>query len=286
RLIGKHDRIRTAPERRRQNDAAEPAHGIASPLERKDRRARDPDGRARTTLSRAWLLRELRRLPPGVTGREFIEGSLAASTVSPKRETERLAGDAIEHVGLGDAAERRIQAYSKGMRRRMRLALSLSHQPRVLVLDEPLNGLNPMARADAMALFRGLGREGMHVIVSSHILHEVERVSNRVILLAQGYVVADGPIQEIRGEVTEHPHEMRVRCHNPHRLAAKLSKSASAVEIEYTRTEEDYSPARVTGKPCRFVQRGVAEDGLKLESITPVDDDAFALYRYLVEPEN
>ncbi|MGC4065730.1 MAG: hypothetical protein QM784_13990 [Polyangiaceae bacterium] len=127
----------------------------------------------------------------------------------------------------------------------------------------------------------------MHVIVSSHILHEVERVSNRVILLAQGYVVADGPIQEIRGEVTEHPHQMRVRCHDPHRLAAKLFEERLAVEIEL---HEDGGGllARTRDREafCRFVQRGVAEDGLKLESITPVDDDAFALYRYLVEPEN
>jgi ABC-2 type transport system ATP-binding protein len=224
--------------------------------------------------------------PPGVTGRSFIEDWLRLHGFG-RGEIERLAAEAIDRVGLGDAAHRRIQSYSKGMRQRIRLALALSHQPKVLVLDEPLNGLDPMARADAMALFQGLGGEGMHVIVSSHVLHEVERISDRVILLAQGYVVADGPLQDLRSEVTEHPRQMLVRCSEPHRLAARLFEDRLAVEIQL---HEDgrglLARTRDLDTFCRFVQRNVVADGLELESIAPVDDDAFALYRYLVEPEH
>jgi ABC-2 type transport system ATP-binding protein len=224
--------------------------------------------------------------PPGVTGRSFIECWLGLHGFS-RRQIARLTEEAIERVGLGDAAKRRIQTYSKGMRQRIRLALALSHQPKVLVMDEPLNGLDPMARADAMELFQGLGREGMHVIISSHVLHEIERISDRVILLAQGYVVADGPIQDIRGEMTEHPLQMRIRCKEPNRLAARLFEGGLAVEVKL---HEDgmglLARTRNMDAFCRFVERCVLCDGIELESIKPVDDDAFALYRYLVEPEN
>ena len=128
------------------------------------------------------------------------------------READRAAAEALERVGMTEAADRKVAGYSKGMRQRIRLALALSHRPEVLVLDEPLNGLDPMARAESLALFQGLGREGLHVVVSSHILHEVDRISDHVVLLSHGYVVAEGQIHGVRSEVTEHPMQILVRC--------------------------------------------------------------------------
>ena len=93
-----------------------------------------------------------------------------------------------------EAANRKVAGYSKGMRQRIKLAQSIAHDPRVLVLDEPLNGLDPLVRAETIALFRELASEGRHVIVSSHILHEVDMISDQVILLSNGYVVAEGKI--------------------------------------------------------------------------------------------
>ena len=115
------------------------------------------------------------------------------------------------------AAERPVGAYSKGMRQRIKLAQAIAHDPQVLVLDEPLNGLDPMARAETIALFREWGAEGRHVIVSSHILHEVDQISDQVILLSQGYVVAEGEIQGVRNEVKEQPMQILVRCDRPRR---------------------------------------------------------------------
>jgi ABC-type multidrug transport system ATPase subunit len=108
-----------------------------------------------------------------------------------------LTVESIERVQLGDAARRKIAGYSKGMRQKVRLAQAIAHHPRVLVLDEPLNGLDPMARAESIALFQELGRQGMHLLISSHILDEVDRISDRVVLITGGYLVAEGSIQQV-----------------------------------------------------------------------------------------
>src|SRR5260370_21775195 len=97
------------------------------------------------------------------------------------------------------------------MRKRVKLAQSTVHDPQVIILDEPLNGLDPLARAEAIALFEQWGKAGKHVIVSSHILHEVDRISDQVILLSQGYVVAEGQIQSVRGEGQQQPMQLLVR---------------------------------------------------------------------------
>src|SRR5438552_2637698 len=112
--------------------------------------------------------------PKGVTGYQFIYQSLKLHGIS-NHEAQRLTTEAIERVNMGEAAHRRIAGYSKGMRQRMRLAQSIAHRPTVLVLDEPLNGLDPMARAESIALFQALGKDGLHVIISSHVLHEVDK---------------------------------------------------------------------------------------------------------------
>lgn len=223
--------------------------------------------------------------PRRVTGRSFIAGWLALHGYDHV-EVERLTDEAIERVGLSEAATRRVEGYSKGMRQRIRLALALSHRPTVLVLDEPLNGLDPMARADAIALFQALGREGLHVIISSHILHEVDRLSDQVILMSHGYVVAEGHIHGVRSEVTEHPMQMLLRCSEPHRLAAQLFSHEHVVEAKLhgdgkgllvrTRDVEAF---------YRLVQRIVVAEQLELESVAPADDDALALYQYLIGSE-
>src|SRR5436190_8941855 len=128
--------------------------------------------------------------PPSVTGREFIQDWLRLHGFN-HQETSRLAEDALARVELTEAAGRKIAGYSKGMRQRIRLAQAISHHPTVLILDEPLNGLDPKARAASMALFEALGKEGMHVVISSHILHEVDRISDEVVLISSGYIVAE-----------------------------------------------------------------------------------------------
>ena len=125
-------------------------------------------------------------------------------------EAEALTWKAIERVGLVEAAGRKVAGYSKGMRQRIKLAQAIAHEPAVLVLDEPLNGLDPMARAEVIALFRELADGGLHVIVSSHILHEVDLISDQVVLINGGYVVAEG--DDRRACATRWRRSTRCRC--------------------------------------------------------------------------
>ena len=138
---------------------------------------------------------------------------------------------AIERVGLTEAAGRKVAGYSKGMRQRIKLAQAIAHRPSVLILDEPLNGLDPMARAEVIALFRELADAGLHVIVSSHILHEVDLISDQVVLINGGYVVAEGEIGGVRDEMEEeHPVQVLIRCDRPSLLASRVFEQDHVVE--------------------------------------------------------
>src|SRR5881394_3605557 len=168
--------------------------------------------------------------PRGLTGREFIKSFLMVSGFASK-EADELTTKALERVDLVAAADRRIGAYSKGMRQRVRLAQSIAHQPSVLILDEPLNGLDPMVRAETIALFKQLAADGLHLIISSHILHEVDMMSDRVVLLNNGYVVAEGGIQGVREEMDhEHPVQVLIRCDHPSVLAAQIFQGTDVIE--------------------------------------------------------
>jgi len=223
--------------------------------------------------------------PRGVTGRSFIAGWLSLHGLS-RADAGRLTEEALARVGMTEAADRKVAGYSKGMRQRIRLALALSHRPEVLVLDEPLNGLDPMARAESLALFQGLGHEGLHVVVSSHILHEVDRISDRVVLLSHGYVVAEGALHGMRTEVTDHPIQILVRCPRPHVLAARLFAGDHVVEAKL---HPDGQGLLVRTRDAEAFHRQlnaiVLEERLDLEAVAPADDDVNAVYQYLIGSE-
>jgi ABC-2 type transport system ATP-binding protein len=220
--------------------------------------------------------------PRGVTGRSFLRGWLGLHGLA-RADVRRLADEALERVGMTDAADRKVAAYSKGMRQRIRLALALCHRPEVLVLDEPLNGLDPMARAECLALFQGLAREGLHVVISSHILHEVDRVSDHVVLLSHGYVVAEGRIHEVRTEVTDQPMQILVRCNRPHALASGLFAAEHVVEV---RVHPDGKGLLVRTRDApafhTLLNRIVLETDVELDAVSPADDDVGAVYQYLI----
>jgi ABC-2 type transport system ATP-binding protein len=219
--------------------------------------------------------------PRGVTGRGFLRGWLRLQGLGA--ESDRLAGEALERVGMTEAADRKIAAYSKGMRQRIRLALALSHRPEVLVLDEPLNGLDPMARAESIALFQALGKEGLHLVISSHILHEVDRISDHVVLLSHGYVVAEGPIHDVRTEVTDHPMQILVRCARPHVLAAGLFAAEHVVEVRVHPDGKGVLVRTRDAAAChRLLNRIVLEQQIDLEAVAPADDDVGSVYQYLI----
>jgi ABC-2 type transport system ATP-binding protein len=222
--------------------------------------------------------------PKGLTGYQFVYSYLRLYGYDRAR-SEQLAWAAIDRVGLREAAHRKAAGYSKGMRQRIRLAQSLAHNPRVLVLDEPLNGLDPLVRAETIALFRALAKEGCHVILSSHVLHEVDIISDQVILMSGGYVAAEGNIQSVRSEIEDHPMQILIRCDRPSQLASRFFAEDHVVEV---RLHNDRRGLLVkTRDPDRFylMMNRVALDGFAVESVAPCDDDVNSVYEYLIGTE-
>jgi len=220
--------------------------------------------------------------PRGVTGREFINSFLMVHGYDRRRANE-LSQVALERVSLIEAADRKVAGYSKGMRQRIRLAQAIAHEPAVLILDEPLNGLDPMVRSETIALFRKLASEGLHLIISSHILHEVDMMSDRVVLLNNGYIVAEGNIHGVRDEMEEHPMQILIRCDQPAKLAAYVFAQNHVVEA---RLHDDrgglFVKTRDADRFYLMLNHAVVEGQVNLESVAPVDDDLSAVYQYLI----
>ena len=221
--------------------------------------------------------------PRWATGFTFITTGLLLFGYG-RSEAEEKAWKALERLGLTDAANRKVAAYSKGMRQRVRLAQAIAHDPDLLVLDEPLNGLDPLVRAETIDLFRSWAAEGKHVIISSHVLQEVDVVSDQVVLIANGMIVAEGKIRKVREEIQEHPSQYIVRCRdrNASGVAALLFAEEHITEIKLnddrlgmlvmTRDREQF--ARALGR--------IALDGHRIESVVPADENVDALYEYLI----
>jgi ABC-2 type transport system ATP-binding protein len=221
--------------------------------------------------------------PRGLTGFEFISSLLRVHGYA-RGEAEALTWQAIERVGLEEAAHRKVAGYSKGMRQRIKLAQAMAHQPSMLVLDEPLNGLDPMARAEVIALFRQLAAAGLHVIISTHILHEVDLIADQVVLLNAGYVVAEGDIGGVRDEMEEeHPIQVLVRCARPALLASRVFEHDHVVEAQIV--DKGRGLLVRTRDADRFyllLNRVVMENDIGIEGVMPADADVQAVYEYLI----
>ena len=223
--------------------------------------------------------------PKGLSGYRFIYSFLLMHGMT-HAECDQKTRAALELVGLTAAAGRPVGAYSKGMRQRVKLAQAIAHDPKVIVLDEPLNGLDPMARAEAIALFRQWGEQGRHVIVSSHILHEVDRISDQVILLSHGYVVAEGEIQGVRSEVKDQPMQILVRCDRPSMLASRLFQDDHVVEAKIHPDGRNLLlRTRDADSFYLLLNRVILDSGLEVESVAPADDDVNSVYQYLIGAE-
>ena len=221
--------------------------------------------------------------PRWATGFTFISTGLLLFGYG-RSDAEERAWKALQRLGLTEAATRKVAGYSKGMRQRVRLAQAIAHDPDVLVLDEPLNGLDPLVRAETIDLFRSLAAEGKHVIISSHVLQEVDLISDQVVLIANGMIVAEGKIRKVRDEIQEHPSQYIVRCRDRDAsgVAALLFAEDHVTEIKLnddrlgmlvmTRDREQF--ARALGR--------IALDGHRIDSVVPADENVDALYEYLI----
>lgn len=220
--------------------------------------------------------------PRGLTGFGFLSWFLRLRGAA-QAEAERQAREALRRVGLEEAAHRTVAAYSKGMRQCLKLAQALAHDPEVLVLDEPLNGLDPMPRAETLALLGDLAAQGRYVIVSSHILHELDRISDAIVLLDGGYIVAEGRIEDLRSEVKEQPARILVRSPSARGLAARLVEAGLAVEV---RLEPGGNGAvlgtRDAAELLLALNRLAVALGAEIETVAPLDAGVQSVYHYLV----
>jgi ABC-2 type transport system ATP-binding protein len=220
--------------------------------------------------------------PNGATGLGFLRHALALHGWDAA-DVDRTACQALERVGLSDAGDRKIASYSKGMRQRIKLAHAHCHDPRVLVLDEPLNGLDPMGRAEMIELFRELAARQRHVIVSSHILHEVDLISDVVVMIHGGSIVAEGSIRAVRGEITRHPIQVLIRCDDPHRIASRLFELEHVVEVRIIDADQALlARTRNADDLYRRLNRIILDTGVVVEAVMPADETVHAVYDYLI----
>ena len=219
--------------------------------------------------------------PRGSTGFEFVSTGLLLAGHS-RAQADELAAKALERVGMGEASRRKVAAYSKGMRQRVRLAQAISGDPQVLILDEPLNGLDPLVRAETIALFRSFAQQGRHVVLSSHVLQEVDLISDQVVMIANGMIIAEGNVRGVRSEMHEHPSQYLIRCRDASRIASLLFEQDHVTQIQLhddrlgllvmTRNRQEFS---------RTLTR-ISLAGHTVEQVIPVDEDVDAVYQYLI----
>ena len=214
--------------------------------------------------------------PKGVNGYDLIHSMLCVHGYE-RSEAEAMTWGAIEKVGMTAAAHGKVAGYSKGMRQRIKLALAIAHEPTVMLLDEPLNGLDPMARAEVIEFFRQWAAAGMHVIISSHILHEVDIISDRVVMMSNGYVVAEGDIQGVRSEMEDHPMQILIRCDRPSLVASQVFQQDSVVEVKILeRGEGLLVSTRNADQFYSLLNR------ISVEAIAPADENVHSVYQYLI----
>jgi ABC-2 type transport system ATP-binding protein len=214
-----------------------------------------------------------------MSGFEFVE-ALGRFSGLDKAGAEKAAQRAIGAVGMTESAGRRLGTYSKGMRQRIKLAQAIAADPDLLVLDEPLTGCDPVARASIIQLIQGLGRAGKTVLVSSHVLHEVESMTEEILLIHRGQLLAQGKVHALRDLIDEHPHRIRVICDRPRELAARLATHESVRSV--TMENETLTVETPQSDRCYpEVSRAALELKVKVSEITSPDDNLEAVFRYL-----
>jgi ABC-2 type transport system ATP-binding protein len=216
-----------------------------------------------------------------MSGRQFVE-TMARLCGFSRGEARRRTEAALERVGMDDRAERRLRGYSKGMRQRIKLAQALIHDPELLILDEPLSGIDPIGRQESVALFRDLARQGKCLLVSSHELEELEKLTDHVAIMARGRIAAVGTVQQIRDLLDNHPLSVRIVCDQRRELSAGLLQMGDVAGIDLGDGDELVVRARNPRQFFRDFTRLVLEEGFQIEHLETLDDSTHAVLGYLL----
>ena len=217
-----------------------------------------------------------------MTGLEWVAALVRLNGLGDK-ESKEAAERALTTVDLMDAAQKRIGAYSKGMRQRVKLAQALVHDPEVLILDEPLSGMDPLGRRKTIRMIRDWARQGKSILVSSHILHEIESMTANILLINNGRILAEGNVHQIRDLIDEHPHTVYIRADDPRGLAREFLQRADVISMRF----EPGAVIVETGKPDEFYARLtelVAAGACgTVDELSSPDDNLQAVFKYLVK---
>jgi len=217
-----------------------------------------------------------------MTGLEWVSALVRLNGPS-QAEADALARRALDAVDLADAAGKKIGAYSKGMRQRVKMAQALAHDPHLLILDEPLSGMDPIGRRKTIKLIKDWGRAGKSVIVSSHILHEIEAMTSNILLINQGRILAEGNVHQIRDLIDEHPHTVYIKADQTRALAREFLAFDDVLSLRF----EDQAVVVQTGRPDAFYARlttlAASGDLGTIHEVTSPDDNLQAVFKYLVK---
>ena len=217
-----------------------------------------------------------------MTGLEWISSLVRLNGLSQDDATA-AARRALEQVDLVDAADKKIGAYSKGMRQRVKLAQAIVHDPDLLILDEPLSGMDPLARRRTIRMIKDWARAGKSILVSSHILHEIEAMTANILLINNGRILAEGNVHQIRDLIDEHPHTVYIRAENPRALARRFLAEDDVISLRF----EADAVIVETGRPDAFYARltdlAATEDAGPIGEVTSPDDNLQAVFKYLVK---
>jgi ABC-2 type transport system ATP-binding protein len=214
-----------------------------------------------------------------LTALELVTAMARLAGVAP-RQANRAAKDALDQVGMTGAMNRRVREFSKGMRQRTKLATAIAHEPDFLLLDEPLTGVDPAARADIVERIKRLGAAGKTIVVSSHVLYEIEALTSDILVIYRGQVLAEGNVFEIRTLIDRHPHRIRVECDQPHAIAAALATEAHVARLSFERggvTIETRDPDRCYDQVAAAALAG----DITISALSSPDNNLGAVFEYL-----
>jgi ABC-2 type transport system ATP-binding protein len=218
----------------------------------------------------------------GMSGREFVTRLGVLAGLDPA-DAARNAEDALVRIGLSAALDKPISQYSKGMRQKAKLCQAVLHRPELLVLDEPLNGVDPLSRVEILKTLREMAAQGMAILVSSHVLHELETAIDRVVLIHRGRLLAEGTVEEIRDLLDEHPHAVRLEAQEPRKLASALLALEGVVGVQLLDGKTVDVTTRDPGQFYASLPEVITASGFAVEALWSPDSNLEAVFRYLVK---
>ena len=217
-----------------------------------------------------------------MTGLEWLVALVRLNGLSDE-EAEIAAKRALDRVDLIEASNKKIGAYSKGMRQRVKLAQALVHDPELLILDEPLTGMDPLMRRKTIRFIREWARAGKHIIVSSHILHEIESMTSNILLINNGRILAEGNVHQIRDLIDTHPHTVFVRGADPRALARRFMQEDDVLSMKFEPGAVVIETARPDSFYARLTELAASGEAGVIEEVQSPDDNLQAVFKYLVK---